>query len=232
MQGNLLAKSKRKRYYLRMRRDTQIAVLTGDLVGSSELDGSTIKDIFRALHRASGELANWHDGGAPLARHRNEAWARHRGDGWQRYLVQPQYALRAALLFRAAVRSKGRHFDTRIAIAIGEAGEETITDPNEATGPAFVASGRALDAMRGDVRMVHASGGALGAATRLADQICQGWTAAQATAVFHALHPARSTREEIAKRIGKSRQAVDQALAAAGFRALDDALAMIEATEA
>ncbi len=212
-----------------MRRDTQIAVLTGDLVGSSELDASTIKDIFRALGRASGEQANWQEGGATLTRHRV---AQHRGDGWQRYLVQPEYALRAALLFRAAVRSKGRHFDTRIAIAIGDAGEENITDPNKATGPAFVASGRALDAMRGDVRMVHASGGALGAATRLADQICQGWTAAQATAVFHALHPARSTREEIAKRIGKSRQAVDQALAAAGFRALDDALEMIEAAEA
>lgn len=207
-----------------MTRSRRIAVLTGDLVDSTALEHTTIETIFHALRHAAREIGVWQD--APIR------LARSRGDGWQICLDRPELALRSALLFRAAIRSWGKTLQTRVAIAIGDTQPGDTRDPNAATGPAFVASGRALDALKGDATMVHAAGGALGAATRLADHISRDWTEAQASAVFHALPPGRITRGEIGNTLGKSRQAVDQALAAAGFRALSDALAMIEETTA
>jgi hypothetical protein len=77
--------------------------------------------------------------------------------------------------------------------------------------------------------MAHAGGGALDAAFRLADHIAQGWTRAQARAVCAMLPPGAGPRRIAADRLGVSRQAVDQALRAAGFAAIEAALEQIEA---
>ena len=117
---------------------------------------------------------------------------------------------------------------TRVAIGVGGATLPLSGDLNAAGGPAFTASGRALETAE-TALIVHASGGALGAATRLADHIAQGWTVAQARAVHHMLlPPAPITRSAAARQIGISRQGVDKALQGAGFAALDEALAMLE----
>lgn len=76
--------------------------------------------------------------------------------------------------------------------------------------------------------MGHASGGALNALILLADHISQGWTPAQARAIFTMLPPGAGPRRAVAERLGISRQAVDQALHAAGFPAIDAALTQIE----
>ncbi|MEM9344537.1 MAG: MarR family transcriptional regulator [Pseudomonadota bacterium] len=184
-----------------------IAVLTGDLIGSTELSADQISTAFTAIEAA-----------APISRNR--------GDGWQLLLTQPATALRTALRIRAALR---RHdLTTRIAIASGVSTAPIPKDLNEATGPVFVASGRALDAMSKGTTLAHAAGGALAATTRLADHISTGWTQPQAAAMHLALSPDAPTRAEIGAALGKSRQAVDQALAAAGYPALSDALRLIE----
>jgi hypothetical protein len=102
-------------------------------------------------------------------------------------------------------------------------------DANRGHGPAFVASGRLLTEIDGHARMAHASEGALGAATRLADHVAQGWTQAQARAMCEMLVPGAGPRTAAAERLGITRQAVNQALWSAGFPALDAALDMIEA---
>jgi len=198
-----------------------IAVLTGDLIGSTTLARGDVERAFSALTEAAKAIGGWQ--GSPTR------FSRSRGDGWQLYLARAELALRAALVLRAALAAAGKPAETRIAIASGPGGAEPPEDLNAATGPAFVASGRALDALSGGATMAHASGGALGAAVRLVDHLSRGWTEAQGRALLHMLPPDPPTRAEVGERLGVSRQAVDQALAAAGFPAIEAALGLIEA---
>lgn len=196
------------------------AVLTGDLVRSTALDAAALDAAFAALGEAAAEIGRWQEADA--------RFTRSRGDGWQLRLVRPELALRAALYLRAALRASGTGAETRVAIAEGEGGESAPRDLNEATGPVYTASGRALDALGGGATMVHAAGGPLGAAVRLADQIAAGWTEAQARSLRLMLPPDPPTRGQAGSALGITRQAVDQALAAAGFAALDEALRLLE----
>lgn len=199
-----------------------LAVLTGDLIGSTLLDPQRLEQAFGHLETAAAQIDAWQ--GFPTL------FSRYRGDGWQIMLTRPRLALRAALFLRAALRAAGRDLSTRIAIATGIEPPPISADLNLATGPVFVASGRALDAVAAPAQMVLAGGGAPGAAVRLADALSQGWTVAQARAIRPMLAPKPPTRVIVAESLGIRRQAVEQALTAAGYPALSQALAMIEAT--
>jgi hypothetical protein len=191
-------------------RMTCIAVLTGDIIRSRDLD---LEDVFFYISEAAELIAGWQNNSPKLTRFR--------GDGWQMFLTRPTFGLRAALAIRAAIRGSGSGRDTRISIAEGEG---TIDDsPNlaAASGHAFVASGQSLDNMKRPFTMTHASGGTMGAATVLADRI-------SSKSIELMLHPELRNRTQVAKAIGKSRQSVDQALASAGFTAIEQALRLIE----
>lgn len=199
-----------------------VAVLTGDIVGSTALPLAEQEALMEALAAAAGVMAAWH--GRPLL------FTRQRGDGWQVMLARPALALRSALAFQSAVRQRGKGLATRISIATGSGDAGPGPDLNSATGPAFVASGRGLDAMAPPEQIRHAAGGALGAAVRLADHIAQGWTAAQARALHPMLDPLTPPRHaDIARALGITHQAVTQALERAGHAPLAAALQMIEA---
>lgn len=201
-----------------------IAVLTGDLVNSAGLGPEGIARAFGALAACAEGQEAWM--GAPLH------FSRHRGDGWQAVLARPALALRSGLAFRAALRALGEVFDSYIAIAEGAAPPTLAPDLNRQTEGVFTLSGRALDGVksgRPGPRMAHATGGAIGAATILADRLAQDWTPAQAQAVLPALAPGRDhTHAAIARSLGKSRQAVTKSLHAAGQDALAQALAILE----
>ncbi len=199
---------------------TAIAVLTGDLIGSTAHSAASIDAAFQAIQSAAASVGLW-QGEMP-------AVARSRGDGWQMRMVVPAQALRVALLVRARLTGSGP-VGTRLAIAVGDEDAAPAGDLNRATGAVYVASGRALDGLRGPATFVHAGGGAIGAAVRLADHISQRWTPAQAQVVAWMLPPDPPTHTEVAGKLEISRQAVDQALAAAGWPALSQALLMIEA---
>jgi hypothetical protein len=205
------------------RRASRIAVLTGDLIGSSDYATGEIDRAFAALSSAAEAAAAWH--------HASLRFTRNRGDGWQVCLAQTPLALRTALFLRARLAALGGP-GTRIAIAEGDGRPADNGNLNRATGPAFTLSGRTLDALSGHEAMRHASGGPMGAATRLADHISQGWTQVQAETIAIFLPPNAPTRAEASRRLEKSRQAVDQALAAAGYPAISDALRMIEEDDA
>ncbi len=106
--------------------------------------------------------------------------------------------------------------------------EGTPKDINAAHGPAFTASGRLLSDMPRRARLSHAEGGATHAAFLLADHIASGWTQAQARAMKAVLPPGTGPRSDIAHRLGITRQAVDQALRAAGYSALSAAMKALE----
>lgn len=196
----------------------KFAVLTGDIVNSTALGAAEITQIVDVLRDGVDDIADW-------STHTMTTGFRQRGgDSWQAALSEPTLALRAALYLRAIVRRIAKTHDTRIALAEGPGTLPADGDTNAAHGPAFTASGRLLTALPSGCLMSHAAGGAKAAAVVLADQIARGWTPAQARAMAELLPPAPGTHLDAAKRIGVSRQAVDQALHAAGFAAIEAAL--------
>lgn len=206
-----------------------IAVLTGDIIGSTQMSPEDLERAFDALSASAEVQAEWH--GESLH------FTRQRGDGWQVRLARPELALRSALAFRAALRCEGKEFSTFMAVAEGEA---STTNPdrnlNYLTKMPFVQSGRMLDNLKNNPttrEIAHTAQDAKGASFILADHISQNWTPAQAAAILPMLALGKPpSHSEVARGLGKSRQAVTKALEGAGLEAILMALTAIEYEEA
>lgn len=205
---------------------THIAVLTGDIIGSTQMSPEELERAFDALSASAEVQAEWH--GESLH------FTRQRGDGWQVRLARPELALRSALAFRAALRSEGKEFSTFMAVAEGEAGlVPQGRDLNASSEGVFVTSGRILDALKNsavNMKLYHQMSGEMGAVFALADHISQSWTPAQSAAMLLALTPVQQqSQSQIGRTLGKTRQAVSKALDGAGSEAILFSLAEIEA---
>ncbi|MEZ5913797.1 MAG: hypothetical protein R3D84_17540 [Paracoccaceae bacterium] len=189
---------------------------------STKLGEARISEAMQALEGCAGRIEHWHTG--PLR------FTRHRGDGWQVVLEKPAYALRAAIAFRATLKSLDDTYDSRIGIATGEVAMPLGPDLNVQSAEPFVVSGRALEiARRSDHWINYSLGGAFEATAILLDRIAREWTQPQATAMAHALHPLNEPEyTEIARKLGKSRQAVTKSLHAAWYLEARTALTMLE----
>lgn len=201
----------------------QLAVLTGDIVKSSALPEGGLAQIFAGLEAAAAAVAEWQD----VAPHLTRA----RGDSWQAVCAAP-FALRAALSFRAGVRMTGKDHDTRIGLAVG-AGAVTGANLADADGPAFVASGRALDDMARTARLAtdsapYCAPHALQTALPLADYISSRWTVRQAQIALASLALPAPTQDTLADRFKVSRQTIHSLQDAAGIRALIEVCEMLE----
>lgn len=208
---------------------TNIAVLTGDIIGSTQMSSEELERAFDALSASAEVQAEWH--GEDLH------FTRQRGDGWQVRLARPELALRSALAFRAALRCEGKEFSTFMAVAEGEAGLILPgIDLNMSSELVFVKSGRLLDLLKerldlGQMGSLQAPG--LAASFALADHISQSWTPAQAAAILPMLALGKPpSHSEVARGLGKSRQAVTKALEGAGSEAILIALTAVENEEA
>lgn len=195
------------------------AVLTGDLVDSTDMPPARLDAAMSELRSAAEAMSGWSG---------EVIFTRRGGDGWQVALPRPVLWLRAALYLRARLR-RGNGGITRIAIATGPGTIPGNADLNAAHGEAFTASGRLLDTLSPPLLMSHAGGGAAAAAAVLADQISRGWTQAQARTLCLLLPPGAPTHSEAAETLGITRQAVDQSARAAALPALEVAMAHVEA---
>ncbi len=205
----------------------QFAVLTGDIVKSTALPRAELDATMDAIHRAAVDISGWNG-------RNTTGFARRGGDGWQIVTQAHEYALRASLYIQASIRSRAKDRATRISVALGDGPlpKSVVVNPNYGFNPAFIASGRRLDQLTGNALFAHAALGTTGAAFRLADHIAQGWTPPQALALKEALPPGpKRLQKEIGMKLGISRQAVGQALSAAGFDAIHTALTLIEDEE-
>ncbi|MBF9036837.1 hypothetical protein HKCCE2091_21595, partial [Rhodobacterales bacterium HKCCE2091] len=145
---------------------TDLAVLTGDIVASTDLGAEGLAATMHALNAAAGTLSD-RTGAAT-------AFARRGGDGWQMVIDRPLFAFRATLYCAAVVRRLEDGRATRIAVATGDGTLPPGGDPNAGHGPAFTASGRALDDMDRHTRLARTGDPAEAAAWRLADEIVAG----------------------------------------------------------
>lgn len=213
------------------------AVLTGDLVGSSQLPAAESRRALDLLGQAARDFGQAYPGSVstPLDTFRH--------DSWQWLLDRPELALRAAIFLRACLKMEsdpGAPLDTRIAIGLGGAEEIDRERISNSRGPAFTASGKALDAIA-DERIALAAPDpgpdsltalARGAAPLL-DAVVSDWTAAESRAVAGALRG--WTQEETARAWpvpdegdGISRQAVSKSLRRSHWHRVESVLEWAE----
>jgi hypothetical protein len=191
-----------------------IAVLTGDLIGSTRQSADRINDAMMAIQTATNEIAAWQT--PPQDTH----FTRYRGDGWQIALVQPAFALRAAVVIQAKLIAIG--MESRISIGIGTAESLGTNNLADASGEAFVTSGKQLDSIGDAWRIATNKKLPLidedGLIADLLGERMGKWTPAQAqAAAMYLASPYRIvTLFEIAEKLGISPQAVNDRIRGAG----------------
>jgi hypothetical protein len=184
---------------------TEVAVLTGDLVGSTRLSDHALAAAFEALSDAAEGIARW-----PPLNHPTFL-TRHRGDGWQMLVRAPEYGLRAALVVAATLRALSVPVTTRTAIGIGHCDFIGSGDLSDARGDAFVKSGRRLQLMGRQRMLAQVCEGAPSLQTTLIWLIearIRRWTQPQAEALALYLHPDAPSMEQVAPALGVTPQAV------------------------
>lgn len=176
-----------------------ICVITGDIVGSTQLAAPVRRRLLEEMKSGSDAVAALLGQALPLP---VDIYG---GDSWQMMVTQPSRALRAALLFRAhllaTVDPDSRSpVDTRLALALGTVDLVPTARVSEGEGSAFQRSGRALTEL-GDRRMSFTGDPdpttrLWDVALRLLDELVCLWTAKQARAMTGALRG--WSQEEIA----------------------------------
>jgi hypothetical protein len=202
------------------RRLPAAAVVTGDLIGSTRATPGALERAMEVLAAAAGEIAAW----PPAA---DTRFTRFRGDGWQILVADAALGLRAALLAIARLRAAGAGLATRAAIGVGRVDSTGTENLADARGPAFEASGHALDAMsRGHRLAIDGEGvGPLHrAVVELLGERATRWTPQQAEATAFYLRPGDPTNATIAAELGITPQAVNYRLTGAGAPAIRRAL--------
>ena len=201
-------------------RSTIAAILTGDLVGSTEAPPAALDRAMDTLAEAARAAAAWTAGS-------DARFTRFRGDGWQVHVADSALALRTALFLVATLRASDAGLATRIAIGIGGVdglGTDTLAD---AHGPAFETSGRALDHMP-RTRRLTMDGDGVTTVHRIVVELLEDRTGRlsreQAEALALYLHPDNPTLADIAPRLGISPQAVAYRLAGVGGTTIRHAL--------
>jgi hypothetical protein len=207
----------------------EIAVLTGDIVGSTALGPEKLERAFEALKDCAEMQAEWMN--EPLH------FTRHRGDGWQVALAEPKYALRSALMFRATLKALGNGIDSYIGIADGPISTPIGSDLNKETADVFAASGQELEFIHNGKsmdRMHFTRSHPCEPVALLCNLIVEGWTPTQADTMRIYLNLVAGGRSlsSIADELGKSRQTITKTLNAAGYAHVNEALLLIEQKDA
>lgn len=195
------------------------AAITGDLIRSRQADTAAINQSFAILADAASAFGAGHD--------LDLRFTRYRGDGWQMILTRPGLLLDAALYLIASLKAGQTGIATRLSIGVGPVETLGTRGLADASGPAFFFAGDQLDAM-GRNRMIALTGQGIGAPQvaiiDLAEWIASGWTATQAEAVAISLEGRLVRHEDIAEKLGITRQAVQSRLSGAGLSYFDNAL--------
>ena len=181
-----------------------IAVLTGDIVGSSGLAAADLSTLLDRIASAVGDFDTVRPGcmiGAADV---------FRGDSWQIAMADPGPALRFAVYLRAIAISS-RLADTRISIGFGTADSLREDAISLSTGPAFETSGAGLDGMKSHRLGMFFAEHDIGASNAgkaiaaLMDVVVGGWSADQAGAMRRVLeNPGKSDAAVLGEPAGDS----------------------------
>lgn len=178
-----------------------VAVLTGDIVGSTKLDADRRLSLYQTFPNLSTLLKE------KYSENISYKISNFRGDGWQVIVNHPAKAFEIALFIRTFIRFmyKNEKLDTRIAIGVGPVQFIPPDNVSAGDGPAYAISGRLLESFTSNYMGIgfttsqnELTTKSAGSLVALLDYIITSWGAGQCQAVFLALQ--NLTQAEIADR--------------------------------
>lgn len=208
-------------YFWIVKRNKNIAVITGDLVASSEVTSNQ----FSCMNE---ELSNYLDSNPNVML----PFTFYRGDSFQ-LMVKAEKSAEVALTIQAIILWKTETW-ARMSIGIGTASKIEPGNVLQSEGEAFQLSGHQLDNMKAEGRLFKISTNSskfqpmLDAAFHLAESMILSWKPGQASAI--AMATQCKTQKEMAHRLNISEPAVSKALKSANWSAFDTFLRAYEAT--
>ncbi len=163
------------------------AVITGDIVASSQLPDADRRQLFEVMQRGSSELQRTYPEAVPFP------VDIFRGDSWQLLVADVRQTLRVALFYRLYIRTRTNNgSDSRESIGVGEVLFVPDTRVSQGTGSAYQLSGKGLDGLKQDrMRLQFADNPEFNASAEILimviDSLVTDLTDKQALAVFGAL---------------------------------------------
>ncbi|MEH0666024.1 adenylate/guanylate cyclase domain-containing protein [Vibrio scophthalmi] len=126
-------------------KERAVAVLTGDVIGSTELSPQEYEDLLYTLT----ELIQY-----VCRHHPHNEYEITRGDSFQVIIHDPENAAKYALIIRIGLKNRNIKYDCRSSIGIGF-GASIRHNVGYSTGDAFTLSGRTLDAMDSETLKIN-----------------------------------------------------------------------------
>ena len=194
-----------------------IAVITGDLVGSSKLSGEIFSQVILNLERLLKSFRARYDAAFDIFR----------GDSFQ-LVVAPPLAARLATLIDLSLRSGEPAVAVRQCIGIGK-GDAPGQNVKTATGEAYALSGHGLDKLKGRGLTIASADKAFTEhcelLTRFFDSHLDRLTSTQAQVVLAYLMADNKSHEHLARVLDKKRSNVTRILNTSQYHLITDYLA-------
>ncbi|MGB5855463.1 MAG: hypothetical protein WBH20_09440 [Oceanisphaera sp.] len=194
-----------------------IAVLSGDIIRSTELSHEMYEDLLYTLHNQLTFICS---------RHPNNKFEITRGDSFQVLLQDPENAATYVLLIRTSLKARNKIYDCRISFAIGN--DVSIRHTvSRSTGDAFTLSGRTLDNMTSDtlkVTTLHQPfNECFNLLTKYVDNHISGMTERQCAITYIEIKNNKSlTQKEIAKQLGANRVSINRSIKTANINLITE----------
>lgn len=194
-----------------------IGVITGDIVGSSEILKAGDRDKLLKVMRDTVDDYN------AIYKGNSISLEITRGDSFQIVSLYAFTIVQVAIFLRAnliAHSNNGIRWDARMGIGIGK-GEYLVDSVAESDGEAFHLAGQAFDNLERNSRMALLTpeedfNREFQVSTPFADDIISGWTQTQANDFYffsiELIKNKELTQNEISAKLGKSPQALNKAL--------------------
>jgi len=206
------------------------AVITGDVVNSTKVEGSQYKTLMDSLKASFGCISK------QLGNTSSEIkFNIFRGDGFQGVIPAPTAALHASLIIRSSLRkaqptNSSFSWDARTAIGIGTI-DDLSKEASEGTGEAYRYSGRSLDQMETNQRLAvktpwKAVNNEIESQAALLDAVIAKWSPSQAEIVLELLQG--KSRKEISSDFDISQAAVHYRIKGSGWTGIEQFLQRYE----
>lgn len=203
--------------YKKVEQGKPIAVLSGDIIRSTELSHEMYEDLLYTLQNQLTLIRSLNS---------KNKFEVNRGDSFQVLVQDAENAATYALLLRTGLRSRSKNYDCRISIAVGE--DVSIRHTvGSSTGDAFTLSGRALDTMTSDnlrvTTLLQPFNENFELLTKYLDYHISEMTERQCSIIYLELKNKQSlTQNEIAKLLGVNRVSVNRSINTAKLKLITE----------
>lgn len=202
-----------------------IAVLTGDIVSSTDLSESNYQLIIKNLKTVCSVIEQSY-----LAE-----WEIYRGDSFQFYFPKPEYAMAGTVLLKTFLQSLSVEDESvNVTLSLG-IGEVSVHSDRLSTsqGSAFTLSGRGLDKTSSGELSIHIENEDLREylvlPTRFLNQLMSSFSCKQAEALYYYVSLSFPEHQQIADKMQTSRQNISKHLHRIGAELVKEYLLFFEA---